>query len=405
MNYKYIGIASIISILMLYIYFKFSKDDNKSKTDEFDTKLLFEKIQKNDKVLKLLLSHTIRYLKRDKYSDKQLLDRLNKDSLFNKDYDTARIIIDSHSMKDKDITFNSSDFYYSFISNSINDVGGHGIYENVIGFRFIKGFVPNTGYVINASNNQILYNASHSSINGSLINTVNASITDTGNIETSNPIYITLQEGFYNIEDLPDSLPHNDPSERTTLNASLSPTSANISSASASIQNIDVTYNPTTHKFTFTCHDKNVQLKFFWDKIPQSRAAAKLFGFSLNGPSTQFYSTSHTSDKMPDLSMHYVDLIIDEIPLKACKHSGRGGHLIERLPLDVSISDYKMYEPYRNEYQNYFLPISLSGLNIKLITPSYHFSNNDIHQSQGGDLFLEFELTMIQNTKNVGLFN
>ena len=147
MNYKYIGIASIISILMLYIYFKFSKDDNKSKTDESDTKLLFEKIQKNDKILKLLLSHTIRYLKRDKYSDKQLLDRLNKDSLFNKDYDTARIIIDSHSMKDKDITFNSSDFYYSFISDSINDVGGHGIYENVIGFRFIKGFIPKYKFI------------------------------------------------------------------------------------------------------------------------------------------------------------------------------------------------------------------------------------------------------------------
>src|SRR6056300_366449 len=107
MNYKYIGIASIISILMLYIYFKFSKDDNKSKKDELDTKILFQKIQKNDKILKLLLSHTIRYLKHDKYSDKQLLDRLNKDSLFNKDYDTARIIIDSHSMKDKGLTFNS----------------------------------------------------------------------------------------------------------------------------------------------------------------------------------------------------------------------------------------------------------------------------------------------------------
>lgn len=396
MNYKYIGIASIISILMLYIYFKFSKDDNKSKKDESNTKLLFEKIQKNDKVLKLLLSHTIKYLKKDKYSDKQLLDRLNKDSLFNKDYDTARIIIDSHSMKDKGLTFNSGNFYYSFISDSINDVGGHGIYENVIGFRFIKGFIPNTGYVINASNNQILYNASHSSINGSLIDVVNASITE------SNPIIITLQEGFYNIEDLPDSLPHN-ATENTRLNASLAASS--LSSASATIQNVDITYNSTTQKFTFTCHDKNVQLKFFWDKTSQSRAAAKLFGFSLNGPSTQFYSTSHTSDKMPDLSMHYVDLIIDEIPLKACKHSGRGGHLIERLPLDVSISDYKMYEPCRNEYQNYFLPISLSGLNIKLITPSYHFSYNNIHQSQGGDLFLEFELTMIQNTKNVGLFN
>lgn len=402
MNYKYIGIASIISILMLYIYFKFSKDDNKSKKDELDTKLLFEKIQKNDKILKLLLSHTIKYLKLNKYSDKQLLDRLNKDSLFNKDYDTARIIIDSHSMKDRGLTFNSGNFYYSFISNSINEVGGHGIYENVIGFRFIKGFIPNTGYVINSLNNQILYNASHSSINGSLVDKSGSSITDTGDIKTSKPIYITLREGFYNIEDLPDSLPHN-ATERTTLNASLAGSS--LSSASATIQNVDVTYNSTTQKFTFTCHDKNVQLKFFWDKTLESRAAAKLFGFNETGPSTQFYSTSHTSDKMPDLSMHYVDLMIDEIPLKACKHSGRGGHLIERLPLDVSISDYKMYEPYRNEYQNYFLPISLSGLNIKLITPSYDFSNNDIHQSQGGDLFLEFELTMIQNTKNVGLFD
>ena len=394
MNYKYIGIASIISILMLYIYFKFSKDDNKSKKDESDTKLLFEKIQKNDKVLKLLLSHTIKYLKRDKYSDKQLLDRLNKDSLFNKDYDTARIIIDSHSMKDRGITFNSSDFYYSFISDSINDVGGHGIYENVIGFRFIKGFIPNTGYVIDISNNHIYYNVSYTGVE--IIKPSYPTLPDDENY----PIDITLIEGFYNIEDLPESLPIGGPPNNTTLASSAS----NSSNASASIQNVDVTYNSTTHKFTFTCHDNTIQFKLLWDHNDKSRAAAKLFGFSLNGPSKNL-ATSHTSDKMPDLSMHYVDLMIDEIPLKACKHSGRGGHLIERLPLDVSISDYKMYEPYRNEYQNYFLPISLSGLNIKLITPSYHFSNNDIHQSQGGDLFLEFELTMIQNTKNVGLFD
>ena len=394
MNYKYIGIASIISILSLYIYFKFSKDDNKSKKDELDTKSLFQKIQKNDKILKLLLSHTIRYLKKDKYSDKQLLDRLNKDSLFNKDYDTTRIIIDSHSMKDRDLTFNSSDFYYSFISDGINDVGGHGIYDNVIGFRFIKGFIPNTGYVIDKNNNHIYYNVSYTGVE--ITNPSYPTLPD----DKNHPIDITLTEGFYNIEDLPESLPIGGPSIQTIL----APSASNSSNASASIQNVDVTYNSTTHKFTFTCHDNTIQFKLLWNHNVKSRAAAKLFGFSLNGPSKKL-ATSHTSDKMPDLSMHYVDLIIDEIPLKACKHTGRGGHLIERLPLDVSISDYKMYKPYRNEYQNYFLPISLSGLNIKLITPSYDFSYNDIHQSQGGDLFLEFELTMIKNPKNVGLFN
>ena len=119
MNYKYIGIGSIISILMLYIYFKFSKDDNKSKKDELDTKLLFQKLQKNDKVLKLLLSHTIKYLKLDKYSDKQLLDRLNKDSLFNKDYETVRILVDTHNITNKHPnSFNPGNYVFDLDSRN-----------------------------------------------------------------------------------------------------------------------------------------------------------------------------------------------------------------------------------------------------------------------------------------------
>jgi hypothetical protein len=67
MDYKYIGIGSVVSILILYLYFRFGNKKTiiEKYTDE-DTKLLFQKLQKNDKVLKLLLSHTIKYLKRDK---------------------------------------------------------------------------------------------------------------------------------------------------------------------------------------------------------------------------------------------------------------------------------------------------------------------------------------------------
>ena len=370
MNYKYIGIGSIISILILYLYFRSGNKQTiiEKRTDD-DTKLLFDKLQKNDKVLKLLLSHTIKYLKRDKYSDKQLLDRLNKDSLFNKDYETVRILVDTHNIKNKDLnSFNVGNYVFDLVSSDNNSTGGFGRYKNVIGFRLIHAIMPNAAYIIDDNNNKVVY------------------------IVGSETITITLRQGYYTLDNLANSF------NESYVTYVGSPTPSVL--AASKIKTSGVIYNSTTHKFTINTSGSS-SFKFVWDSSDKTRKAARIFGFYVDGPSTTNSATSHISDIVPDMSIHYTDLVVDEIPYIACKNNPEGHHVIDRIPLNVDYGSNVSYEPYRDPYQNYFLPISLNKLTIKLLEPI----NGTPYNPQDSDHSLEFELTMIKNDKNVGLFN
>ena len=374
MDYKYIGIGSVVSILILYLYFRSGNKKTivEKRTDD-DTKLLFEKLQKNDKVLKLLLSHTIRYLKRDKYSDKQLLDRLNKDSLFNKDYETVRILVDTHNITNKVAnSFNPGNYVFDLVSSDNNSTGGFGRYKNVIGFRLIHAIMPNAAYIVDETNCNIIYEAD-SAVSGS----------------QKEVITLTLTYGYYTLDNLINALPSTLGAQTTT------------SDNDNMIIRSTVTYDSTTHKFTFQCNNSSTSFYFNWNTNSITRKAAKLFGFYVDGPSTTNSATSHTSDIVPDMSIHYTDLIVDEIPYIACKNNPAGHHVIDRIPLNVDYGSNVSYEPYRDQCQNYFLPISLNKLTIKLLEPI----NNHYYNPQDTDHSLEFEITMIKNEKNVGLFN
>jgi len=368
MNYKYIGIGSIISIIILYLYFRFGNKKTieiEKRTDE-DTKLLFQKLQKNDKVLKLLLSHTIRYLKRDKYSDKQLLDRLNKDSLFNKDYETVRILVDTHNITNNN--FDPGNYVFDLDSGTDNITGGLGRYKNVIGFRLIHAIMPNAAYIINDNNNKLKYYA----------------------VTNEEIITITLKNGYYTLDNL--------------ANAFISASYTGITISNNEITNLTVSYNPTTHLFTFqtTGSKADAGNNHFCFKLEGlSNSAARLFGlYPIDQPNSEA-SHTQTSTKVPDMSIHYTDLVVDEIPYIACKNNPSGHHVIDRIPLNVDYGSNVSYEPYRDPYQNYFLPISLSRLTIKLLEPI----QGQYYKPQDSDHSLEFELTMIKNEKNVGLFN
>ena len=375
MNYKYIGIGSIISIIILYLYFRFGDKKTieiEKRTDQ-DTKLLFQKLQKNDKVLKLLLSHTIRYLKRNKYSDKQLLDRLNKDSLFNKDYETVRILVDTHNITNKHPNnFDVGNYVFDLDSGTDNVTGGLGRYKNVIGFRLIHAIMPNAAYIVDETNNIIIYEAD-SAVPGS----------------QKEVVTLTLISGYYTLDNLINAFPSSLGDNTTT------------SDNDNMIIRSNVTYNSTTHKFTFQCNNSSTSFYFNWNTNSITRKAAKLFGFYVDGPSTTNSATSHTSDFVPDMSIHYTDLVVDEIPYIACKNNPSGHHVVDRIPLNVDYGSNVSYEPYRDPYQNYFLPISLSRLTIKLLEPIHGHT----YKPQDSDHSLEFELTMIKNEKNVGLFN
>ena len=399
MDYKYIGIGSVVSVLILYLYFRFgNKQTIVEKRTDGDTKLLFEKLQKNDKVLKLLLSHTIRYLKRDKYSDKQLLDRLNKDSLFNKDYETVRILVDTHNISNKDPnSFTPGDYVFDLVSSDNNSTGGFGRYKNVIGFRLIHAIMPNAAYIVDKTNNIVVYGAQKTSSSQKIV------------------VKARLKNGYYTLDNLPNAFP-------TTADVSADPThfvkyestGTSITLGDTYIKNTDVSYDSINHKFTFHANASSThKIEFLWAtggttsanngesgvNLNNLKKTAKLFGFNPIDQTT--YETTQTSTKVPDMSIHYTDLVVDEIPYIACKNNPAGHHVIDRIPLNVDYGSNVSYEPYRDPYQNYFLPISLNKLTIKLLEPI----NGHYYNPQDSDHSLEFELTMIKNEKNVGLFN
>ena len=81
---------------------------------------------------------------------------------------------------------------------------------------------------------------------------------------------------------------------------------------------INVSFDSVQRKFTFIMNN-NYQFKFLWDDITQN-SAASILGFNNNTD----MDTSHSSEVHPDMTIHYIDLIINEIPYIACKKNALG---------------------------------------------------------------------------------
>jgi len=124
---------------------------------------------------------------------------------------------------------------------------------------------------------------------------------------------------------------------------------------------------------------------------------AKLLGFYSSDRST---GTSITSDFVGDFNTSFVDLVIPEIPMIACKDNSKGKAIIDRIPLIQNSSDSSIsyYQTNPSEYftQNYFYPMKLSTLSISLYLDS---KDDIIYDSQKGETNFEFELTILKNTK------
>ena len=103
-------------------------------------------------------------------------------------------------------------------------------------------------------------------------------------------------------------------------------------------------------------------------------------------------------DHSPDFSNHFIDVVIDEIPYIACKKNPHGKNVIDRIPVSNRSGGVVEYQAPISEYfsQNYFYPISLSKLSIKIYEDSDH-----LYQTANHDNYFEFELTKLRNTKNI----
>ena len=310
-----------------------------------------------------------------------------RDKLFTKDIIKQRILIDTHniivqgtntadSLKTNNYTYylyKNSEEAHS-LNENYNETGGYDRYKNVIGFRFIKAMIPNRSYTVNNTNNTFIVQLAN---DGTVLN----------ENDRNGKFKIILQNGFFDTDTITQSFTNATYEAiadiETTGNTNLK-----------GLYEITPSFNSQNKLFTFTMKDNTssvaIKFKFIWSDVTNNYNDAKtLLGFLIDTP--QFINPI-IGETPPDMSVHYFDIVIPEIPYIACKHNTEKKKIIERIPITSAMDELLIYEDtsFNIEDQNYFFPISLHKLNIQLYQKNKKlFDNNNKHHS------LEFEITMI----------
>lgn len=237
------------------------------------------------------------------------------------------------------LNHNTDSNNYDFLVNFSDE--GYGSFKYVIGFRLIKAGIPNRDYQITETNKILPF--TFDGISKELV----------------------LLPGSYTGDTLANAL--------TSKMNSLS-----------GVSDVNVNFNDITLKFTFnsntgiglnfesTTTNLHIILGFDHENVPEA--------------------TSITSSNIPDFSIHYVDIVVDEIPYIACKKNNTGKHIIERIGIHSPIGTMNYYENKNLVYQNFFTPILLSQLSIKVLD-----DHGGSYISGETDMFFEFEITVMNH--------
>ena len=369
---KNIAIGLLIFSVLSFFGFKYYQsqndliEDNK-KTENNQARItsrdLDQHIQKEfSKILKLFAYESQKTAKKMSEFNRDFLlksDYLNfRNQLFTKDIEKQIILVESKNISHSN-SHDTSNYivYFEGENNSNNSTSGFGVFKNVIGFRLLKATIPSIPYHITENNNKIYirYNSTNYSFE--------------------------LTNGNYTNTTLKSEL-------ETKLNSNV----ANVFSVSFN-DNGNLKYTITassgTFRFNFTKNNTN--------------SSYNIFGFLNYSEESLLPSESSVkvSDYIPDLSVHYVDLVVPEIPYMACKKNSFGKNVIDRIPITAEAGSLIHYNTNDTEYftQNYFYPLSLDRITIEL----YEDSSNKFYNSQNMNNYFEFEITTIKNTDKLNV--
>ena len=344
-KYKYhIGGSTIGLILLYLIYNEFIKKSENSNKEPIIT---FKSEEKE--IVKAEISHEefilfMKTLKNELQNLTQSMMQFNanhikthskykdfRDKLFTKDIVKKSILIDSKSVNANP----TNNYVVKFGEDNYSEV-----FKNVIGFRLVKATVPHSLYNVDNTNNQL-----DVSYNG------------------GGAVTINITPGRHIFQEIANVLKL----ELRTINASFNVTPTN-----------------NTFKYTISATD-NFTIDFIND-------SNELLGFTAKNISG---NSIYISDKHPDQTKHFIDLVIPEIPDIACK-MGSKKQMIDRIPLNSETGSLVYYRSPEAELQthNYFYPMKLSSLNIQL----YENDSNTPYNSDGHNYF-EFEITIVKNTE------
>ena len=273
--------------------------------------------------------------------------QMKRNELFTPELSKIRILVDSKNVTHKTTDHDTSNYTVELNGDdTTNSTAGFGNYENVIGFRLIKAMILNTVYQVTTNNNTINFNYD-------------------GSDKVS-----TLTPGKYSLDDFADQV-------KLQMDAA-------IDGATPFTVTIDDT---TTYKYRIVSSTSN----FYFLKS----SAWRLLGILNMDEEASTASTDKTLPNVIDHSIHYVDLVIPEIPYIACKHNMSSKNVIERIPINVDPGDIVYYTDSQDSFDNYFYPINLSKLTIQL----YEDTNDTLYDCQNGDNSFEFELTILNKIK------
>ena len=347
-------------------------DDNKPKITSKDIDRYIQK--EFSKVLKSFAIEAQNTAKKMSEFNRDFLlksDYLNfRNQLFTKDIEKHLVLIDSKNVKHTD-SHDTSKYTINFdgSNNDNNNTSGYGRLKNVIGFRLIKATIPSKPFHITENNKNVYI------------------------YFNSNYYTFTLTEGNYTNDTLATEL-------QTQLNngSSWVKESDGLTPLSHS-SGFTVTFNDTTLKYTIT----HTSISFFFNFIESKRNSAhNILGFkNLETRDVSSAITTIISEYLPDMSLHFVDLVVPEIPYNACKKNSLGKNVIDRIPITDgpgSIVDYTV--PFTEYFtQNYFYPLSLSKITIEL----YEDQNDKEYNTGNLNNYFEFEITTIKKTDKFNL--
>ena len=270
----------------------------------------------------------------------------------------ADIAIDS---RDRNKKINSYRKDYSDPNDFQITINKYKQFRNVISVRLIEAMIPNTQYIINNNNKWI-------------------DIILPGGTTVTN---ITLTIGNYTFSTLGQEI-------ENKLNAEVAGTPFTVT-----LNNVD------TFKTTITHASGNFTLLF--ETGPNSQCSvAYVLGFEKDDIVSS--SNSVLSNYPYHLnSTKYIDLKIDEIPDLGTTidiKENIQSQILKRIPMDIDFGKEQYYKPTdANRSYNYFNPIELSKLNIKLFS-----DNGKIYDSNRIDNYIILELIMLQDEApdNVG---
>lgn len=357
-------------------------------------------------------SEDLKYTKQTHFLNQTSLEEYekNRNMLYTKDILRKRLVIDSHNYFQPD-GFNTSNFLVVFDFDTAEGSSlvttNYDIYHNVIGFRLVRTTIRTPPFNINSTNNIIKYKRSSTgdTIHTATINPGVYNMSDLGNVfqqyqgslfvaTTTNPTNTVNTDNFAQFITYSDSSSISNGS----YSAGTDTFSPSNNTFSWTFHNVDSTNTTSTngnksmaYDLTFNGSD---EITILWDFDNITRGTARLFGF-LPKPKTSVNQKLY-SDRTPDVSTHFVDLSIPQIPSIGCKRNSSGRDIIERIQLKAGHGEYLHYgiDVDESNVQEYFAPITLHRLNIQLWAV-----NNVLYDSNNSDASFEFEITMVKNKK------